>query len=707
MSEDGSPAPVTPRRKRSVRISTGARKPPPLPANRYLDLEAVESGDSGEEENLDKYETDFIDDGDDVDPDDGVPCQYYSHPVASIAFAYANEASGKASRAGHTSLVDPTPISPMTTRSRSKKPIYICFKITFVLCPRRDFAEHVRVSGYDSSRTYAVAGVKSASVLPGTERGDTQAKLEMLRAPSSNITVNMDREEHEQFMLFKNSKKPSFKQVCSLASLYILMTIVFVSATVEGGVKPKTKGAPSDSSLDAVTDSSTLSAGTSQVGAAIANLPAPTWKTSATVYKSAGPKDATTAERDLAGSNATSNRMNEALPSAANTSEDTDNTSVQAGVKRKRHGLLLLFNGPLAKIMFALNEVKDMNIYWERSGQKVGESDGFKDNAAASDSEMAVDVDQVSLPTKGSSRAVAKNGRQSVPNRQEAVGGSRLPKVPIAEFARLKGTSPEKKPKRDEVVLHTVDVKSVKELPGVCEVTNVELQDPMMKSIYALDLPKLRTVWALLLLVQKGHHINPARIDPRLLEARSPVHGRDGPRKRWVLSIGERPAVCVSVVNTTRSSLRDISTVYGGSSAPLLKYILGVHLSQDFDQITGLCGMVFDLELMHVQLNMSALTFGTKGIPIDKYGYPKHLQSLPQADIAPSDSLNYDDDSFDASVDIENLPDILPLYKGEIPANSCTAVGYTISNFVKASGRSEEQHLSFNIRWVVVLGEPE
>jgi hypothetical protein len=74
------------------------------------------------------------------------------------------------------------------------------------------------------------------------------------------------------------------------------------------------------------------------------------------------------------------------------------------------------------------------------------------------------------------------------------------------------------------------------------------------------------------------------------------------------------------VVNTTRSSLRDISTVYGGSSAPLLKYILGVHLSQDFDRITGLCGMVFDLELMHVQLNMSALTFGTKGIPIDKYG---------------------------------------------------------------------------------------
>ncbi|KAJ7745619.1 hypothetical protein B0H14DRAFT_3606320 [Mycena olivaceomarginata] len=228
----------------------------------------------------------------------------------------------------------------------------------------------------------------------------------------------------------------------------------------------------------------------------------------------------------------------------------------------------------------------------------------YNDNAAASDSEMAVDVDQVSRPTKGA-RAVAKNvspisfesprvslrrgfilpilalGPSCLIANRSAVGGSKLLEVPFVEFACLKETSPEKKPKKEEIVLHTVDVKAVKELPEVCEVTNVELQDPMMQSIYALDLPNLRTVWALLLFVQKGHYINPARIDPRLLEARSPVHGRDGPRKRWVLSIGGRPAVCVSVVNTTHSSLRDISTVYGGSNggAPLLKYILGVHLS--------------------------------------------------------------------------------------------------------------------------------
>jgi hypothetical protein len=72
---------------------------------------------------------------------------------------------------------------------------------------------------------------------------------------------------------------------------------------------------------------------------------------------------------------------------------------------------------------------------------------------------------------------------------------------------------------------------------------------------------------------------------------------------------------------------------------------------------------------MHVQLNMSALTFGTKGIPLDKYGlwplamtlasltsFEENLGSPDRKGIksssslyrkqtytAPSDTLNYDD----------------------------------------------------------------
>jgi hypothetical protein len=88
------------------------------------------------------------------------------------------------------------------------------------------------------------------------------------------------------------------------------------------------------------------------------------------------------------------------------------------------------------------------------------------------------------------------------------------------------------------------------------------------------------------------------------------------------MSIDEKPAICVSIVNCVQSSLEQVSTV-GQAASPLvllLKFITGVHLSQDFERIVGLCAMVFQLELMHVQLHMSALTFGTKGIPIEQYG---------------------------------------------------------------------------------------
>jgi hypothetical protein len=53
---------------------------------------------------------------------------------------------------------------------------------------------------------------------------------------------------------------------------------------------------------------------------------------------------------------------------------------------------------------------------------------------------------------------VARRAPPQQPNRISAV----LPQVPIAEFARLKEVSPAKKPKMEETVLHTVDIKGVK-----------------------------------------------------------------------------------------------------------------------------------------------------------------------------------------------------------------------------------------------------
>ncbi|KAJ7884784.1 hypothetical protein B0H14DRAFT_3740851 [Mycena olivaceomarginata] len=246
----------------------------------------------------------------------------------------------------------------------------------------------------------------------------------------------------------------------------------------------------------------------------------------------------------------------------------------------------------VATLQDIVNEPVGTATFWERGAGKESH-----DDSDASDSETAVGSERAPRAVKGPGKSPSKSIARSTANRQGAtvlLEAAACPKFPSRSSHVLKESSPAKRPKAADTELHTVDVKSVKELPNVCEVTNPELQDPMMKSIYALDLPKLRrgqvttwssnegpgmfmlseypvvnpesieTLWSLLLFVQKGHHINPARIDPCKLEACSPAIPRDL-KKRWVLSIGERPAVCVSVVNTTRSSLREISTVYSGS----------------------------------------------------------------------------------------------------------------------------------------------
>ncbi|KAJ7840676.1 hypothetical protein B0H14DRAFT_3457886 [Mycena olivaceomarginata] len=90
MSEEGYSAPITPARKRTARISTGGRKPRMPSPTRYLDLEAVEavhSGGSESGEDVDRYESDFIDDGDEDLNADGYAYPYEestSYAVRSI-----------------------------------------------------------------------------------------------------------------------------------------------------------------------------------------------------------------------------------------------------------------------------------------------------------------------------------------------------------------------------------------------------------------------------------------------------------------------------------------------------------------------------------------------------------------------------------------------------------------------------------------------
>ncbi|KAJ7870656.1 hypothetical protein B0H14DRAFT_2571236 [Mycena olivaceomarginata] len=294
MSEEGSPAPVTPQKKRYGRMSTGARKPPPPPSNPYLDLEAVESGDSGEEENLDKYETDFIDDAD-HDNDDGTPISWPRTPSPTLT-----KAAGKAPVVARTPAprsvavrIHSLTLLPMVPAdSRAKKP---AAPASTSPMPPVSPSKLLNTSGFQGSRTHAAKGVKPNSVLPGTERGDVQGTLETVRKPSEGIVVNMGKEEHEEFMLFLNSKKPSFTD---------------------------SQGVLSEAS------SSTVSSGSNQTGAAIgqhsiATLPAPSWRS----------RDNVMAPADSGVKEATPKPAGHIAVGATNTAADL---TVQTSSKRKR-----------------------------------------------------------------------------------------------------------------------------------------------------------------------------------------------------------------------------------------------------------------------------------------------------------------------------------------------------------------------------------
>ncbi|KAJ7810307.1 hypothetical protein B0H14DRAFT_2607466 [Mycena olivaceomarginata] len=63
MSTVSSPARPTPRKRQTARMSTGGRRPPKVSSSQFVDDEAEHDSDgSNGEENVDKYESDFIND---------------------------------------------------------------------------------------------------------------------------------------------------------------------------------------------------------------------------------------------------------------------------------------------------------------------------------------------------------------------------------------------------------------------------------------------------------------------------------------------------------------------------------------------------------------------------------------------------------------------------------------------------------------------
>ncbi|KAJ7806663.1 hypothetical protein B0H14DRAFT_2610327 [Mycena olivaceomarginata] len=713
MSTGSSPAPRMPRKRQTARITTGGRCPPKISSSQYVDDEAEHDSDgSNGEENVDKYESDFIDDTvQEVEPieweDSPPPVVDDAEDSDGDAASNTEERTAADKRAVKKKSVGDSASSatPMVTRSRSR---------TSTTPNGKHGSDSVaamgavlNTSGYKGSKGPSVPGIKSSAVRLGTDPGNTQGVLEVVRKSAGPVKVTMDEAEHAFVGSFTRNKSIS-SNATRIIFRYIRYERVSRNTRLymyEKHIAPR----PTPFKTDSVSHNASPVKPPRLVSAqgTVGNVPVPTWTTPAAV----GFHDAVDDDE-----------MDDA-PSVE--SEQTgDSTATEGTGNRKAEGSASL----------------------SKSAMKVANSTPKRKRTEPADSS--------SLTTLS---------------------------TPVVHFASPQNGSPAKKRKEEEPELHTIDVKTCSTLPDVCEVMDVAIQDSMMKPIYALQLPRLKkcqvTTWSssegpgmfelsyypvinpklsiesVLLLSLLSRCLSVLAMQyglgapvvcaqtPGYFKHVHPITSKMAPRRgtsflyytriyinrfsRWVMSIDEKPAVCVSIVNCVQSSLLQVSTVGAAASPliPLLKFITGVHLSQDFERIVGLCGMVFHLDLLHVQLHMSALTFGTKGIPIEQY---EKLETKVQPGVKSSgniykkntyvpvnDSLNWNDTvpvydgrftGFDASVDIDNIDKILPVYEGDIPANCCTAVGYTISHYVT---RTREDHISFNLQWAIVLGEPE
>ncbi|KAH6908653.1 hypothetical protein BKA70DRAFT_1426554 [Coprinopsis sp. MPI-PUGE-AT-0042] len=182
--------------------------------------------------------------------------------------------------------------------------------------------------------------------------------------------------------------------------------------------------------------------------------------------------------------------------------------------------------------------------------------------------------------------------------------------------------------------LEELETHRVRELPVTCEVTNVQLQDPLLRKYYK-NLPNLRSgvfeSWSdsegpgmimfsnwsaacpdidydvglsALEFRSSGSFINPCRISPLEVGAWSVP----GPRIRSHLhTLDGRPAVCVSPVMCDKSYLQ----------APperglRQKWMSGIFHSQEWERFVGFMATVFGHERLSAQLARDAIQFTTR-----------------------------------------------------------------------------------------------
>ncbi|KAG2022476.1 hypothetical protein CC2G_000218 [Coprinopsis cinerea AmutBmut pab1-1] len=201
------------------------------------------------------------------------------------------------------------------------------------------------------------------------------------------------------------------------------------------------------------------------------------------------------------------------------------------------------------------------------------------------------------------------------------------------------------------------------------------------------------------------------REDPSVFTAKR-VSGKAG---RYHLYLNNRPALCLSLVYTTKSVL-----IAPEGQVLRQKYLLGIPMIGDFHRLEAALCMIFHQSKLSAQLGMNALQFATKVDFTVGSSKGRTKSSMFAETSSGTDGNKVRDNSFtldntaDVPVyDLRGVPDFnfdtdlagvhrLPRFQGEVPDGSCVSVAYTVSTFITKGKKS----VGLNIQFALVLGTP-
>ncbi|KAH6871665.1 hypothetical protein BKA70DRAFT_1450893 [Coprinopsis sp. MPI-PUGE-AT-0042] len=320
-------------------------------------------------------------------------------------------------------------------------------------------------------------------------------------------------------------------------------------------------------------------------------------------------------------------------------------------------------------------------------------------------------------------------------------------------FASAVGSSPSKSSAASGMVhLEDLDTRQVRELPAECEVTDSQLQDPLLRDFYN-DLPNLRsgvfeswsdaegpgmimfsnwsdacpdmifeTCISAVQFRSSGAFINPSRISPLEVCVR---HVPGARVRSHLYTLDNGPAICVSTVMLVNSYL--LAPPERGLRQ---KWLSGIFHSQEWERLVGFIVTVFGYDRLSAQLAKDAIQFTTKAYfgkdrdsrtsgssmskMFSKVKSPstKGKSKAVNAITADTFSLEFDSDvpvydardvQLDFNEDLDRIQH-LPRWNQEVPYGSFVVVGYTVAVFKVEKTRSWT--VSFNIHWAILVGVP-